>query len=79
MPKLADTNNEVVVTTDDIPADQVIMAAVGELKHVVILGYDRNDNEYFASSYASGPEVIWLLERAKNIIINASEEDFEDD
>lgn len=54
------------VTRLDIPAERVIgAAAAAGLTNVVVLGYDEDGDEYFASSYASGAEVVWLLERCK--------------
>lgn len=57
------------ITRLDIPADRVITAAVGKLQDVIIVGYDKDGGFYFASSKASGPEVVWLLELAKKILL----------
>jgi len=53
------------VTRLDLPADQVLDRAVGKLKSVVIVGELEDGSEYFASSIADGPDVLWALERAK--------------
>ena len=54
------------VTKLDIPVDRVIdQAKVAGLAGVVVLGYDQEGNEYFASSYADGAAVLWLMERLK--------------
>ena len=54
------------ITKLKIPAKRVLKAAKkAGLTDVVIIGYDADGNEYFASSEPSGPEVMWLLERAK--------------
>lgn len=53
----------------DIPPDRVIEAAVGNMKEVVIIGYDNDGNEYFASSVADGADVLWHLERAKKALL----------
>lgn len=53
------------VTRLDLDAERVIEAAKGQLKGVVIVGYDQEDEEYFASSYADGGTVLWLVERMK--------------
>lgn len=39
------------------------------LTGVVICGYDEGGDEYFAASYANGPEVLWLLERMKKKLL----------
>ena len=61
------------ITKLDIPADRVIESAVNQLESVVIVGYDKDGEEYFASSIASGPEVLWLLERAKHRLLTIVE------
>jgi len=53
------------ITRLNIPADRVLEAAIGNLDKVVILGYDKDDQEYFASSIADGGTVMWLMERLK--------------
>jgi hypothetical protein len=62
MGKVVNLNN---VTRLDLPPDRVLESAVGKLEGVVILGYDKDGEEYFASSYADGADVLWLMERAK--------------
>jgi hypothetical protein len=69
MGEVVNLNN---VTRLDIPADRVLGSAVGKLEGVVILGYDKDGEEYFASSYADGADVLWLLERAKLDILTIS-------
>jgi hypothetical protein len=59
------------LTTLKIDPDKVIEAARGKLETVVIVGYDKDGFEYFASSDPNGPEILWLLERAKTGLINA--------
>lgn len=66
MPKVIPLNN---VTRLDLPIDRVLDAAKGELTGCVIIGYDNEGCEYFASTYADGGEVLWLLERCKKALI----------
>lgn len=54
-----------VLTTLDGNPDRVLEKAIGNLGAVIILGYDKDGEEFFASSYAGGPDVLWLLERTK--------------
>lgn len=62
------------VTRLDIPADRVIDAAKEKaLTAVVIIGYDPEGEEYFASSYADGGDVLWLLERMKKMLLEVPE------
>ena len=63
------------ITTLDMPPDQILEAAVGKLEGVVIMGFTADgDEEYFASSYADGGTVLWLLERLKKRLIDPDTE-----
>ena len=63
-------------TSLDIPPERVLDAArERELTSVVVLGWLPNGEEYFAASIASGPEVVWLLERAKLALLNITAAD----
>lgn len=53
------------ITRLDLDPERVLEAARGQLTGVVIMGYARDGSEYFASSYADGGDVLWLLERSK--------------
>lgn len=58
-------------TKNDLPVKDVINGAIkNELSGIVILGYDKDDFEYFASSFADRTEVLWLLERCKAFIMD---------
>jgi hypothetical protein len=61
------------VTKLDLPPDRVLEQAIGKLEDVVIVGYTKEGDEYFASSYASGPEALWLLERCKQELLAVPE------
>ncbi|TKB27504.1 hypothetical protein FCL47_05040 [Desulfopila sp. IMCC35006] len=57
------------LTCSDIPVDDVLEAAIGELRDVVIIGTYKDGREFFASSIADGPNVNWMLDRAKKALI----------
>ena len=57
------------ITKLDMPPDRILEAAVGELEGVVIMGWDKDGKEYFASSYADGGTVLWLAERLKKMLL----------
>lgn len=61
------------VTRLDMEPDRILDAAQGQLEGVVIIGYAKDGDEYFASSYADGGTVLWLLERCKIALLGASE------
>lgn len=53
------------ITKLDLDPDMVLENNKGKLDGVVILGYDKNGEEHFASTYADGGDVLWLMERMK--------------
>lgn len=53
------------VTKLDMPPDRILEEAIGKLDGVVIMGFDKDGEEFFASSYADGGQVLWLIERSK--------------
>lgn len=54
------------VTTLDLPPERILRkASEADLESVIVIGYDRDGNEYFASSVADGANVVWALERTK--------------
>ena len=57
------------VTRLDLPADKVLEKAIGTMDSVVLIGYDKEGDEYFASSLADGGDVLWLLERCKQKLL----------
>ena len=59
----------------DLPVDRVLEQAKADLDGggVVILGSDRNGGLHFASSYADGGEVLWLLEQAKKALLDTAD------
>lgn len=59
------------VTRLDLPVDQILKKAVGQLEGVVLIGFDKRGELYAASSYADGGEVLWLLEMCKMKMFNA--------
>ncbi len=57
------------VTKLDLPVDTVLEAAKDSLEGVVLMGYDKEGEYYFASTYADGGEVLWLLENLKKQLL----------
>lgn len=58
------------ITRLDLAPDHILEAAAGKLEGVVVIGYTTDGEEYFASSYADGGTVLWLLERCKHELLN---------
>jgi hypothetical protein len=62
------------ITRLDISPDMVLDGAKGKLEGVVVMGWDHEGKEYFASSYADGGTVIWLAERMKKMLLETHDE-----
>ena len=58
------------VTRLDLPADRILDQAKEHMEHVVVMGWDKEGRLYFASSFADGGEVMWLLEKCKQALLN---------
>lgn len=54
-----------VITTLDLDPDRLLQKAIGKMQRVLIIGIDKDGEEYFASSVADGGTVLWDMERAK--------------
>lgn len=64
-----------LITRLDIPPERVLQRAQeAGLTDVVILGYDKDGAEYFASSASDGGTVLWLLERLKMQLLTVDAE-----
>ena len=56
------------------PARILERAQSAGLKSVVVLGYDENGDEYFATSYADGGDMLWLLRRAEHVLMRSHDD-----
>ena len=72
MAKVIPLNN---VTYLDIAPDRILENTKGKLESVVILGYDKEEEEYFASSIADGADVLWLLRRCEKQLLETEEDE----
>ena len=61
------------ITNLDLPADRILEGVVGRVNKVVLMGYDKDGKEYFASSIADGADVVWLAERMKKQLLEMNE------
>jgi hypothetical protein len=57
------------ITKLNLPVDRVLDAAKETLEGVVIMGWTTDGEEYFASTYADGGTVLWLVERMKKMLL----------
>ena len=73
-----DTEEEKVVdldciTTLDIPVERILeRAARADLESVVVIGWTKEGDYYFASSHADGADVLWLIEVTKKKLLSAT-------
>lgn len=69
---MGDVVNFTGITSLDIPADRVLQAAIDEgLESVIVVGYTKDGNEFFASSIAGGPDCLWLMARFQKRLLEA--------
>jgi len=61
------------ITRLDLPVDTVLEGAKGKMKGVILLGYDNEGELYFASTYADGGDVLWLLEHCKKKLLEVDD------
>lgn len=62
-------------TTLDLDPQILLLKALNErMKEVVIIGYDRDGFEYFASSVSDGGNVLWHIERAKHNLLKITDQ-----
>lgn len=61
-----------VQTTLAVPSERLLQKAIdGAVTNVVIIGYDPEGELWFASSDADCRAVLWLMERAKKLLLDA--------
>lgn len=59
-----------------LPAERVLAEAQKEgLTDAIVLGWCADGSMYLKASYADGPNVLWLLEQARDTILMAGRED----
>lgn len=61
-----------MVTRLDLPVERVLEQAKDRMDHVVLMGWDKEGELYFASTFADGGEVMWLLEQCKIALMKAA-------
>ena len=63
------------ITKLDLDPDMVLENTKGKLDGVILIGYDKEGEEYFASTYADGGDVLWLIERMNLRLLNVGVEE----
>lgn len=62
------------ITVKDHDPDVMLRLAQGQLTEVVILGFDKNGELFFSSNVADGGTVLWLMEKAKLMLMKVGAE-----
>jgi hypothetical protein len=60
-------------TTEDIDADTILENNKGEYDCVICIGYTKMGAERLVSSTGDSALIVWLLERAKKIILESAD------
>ena len=56
-----------------ITSSRVLASAIGVTRDVCVIGFDDNNDFYFASSTPDKMKCLWLCENFKNFLINKAE------
>jgi hypothetical protein len=59
-----------LATSESYSPDVILEVAKEQLDAVIVIGYTKEGKRYFASSTADGPEVVWMMEKAKLDLLN---------
>lgn len=59
------------ITRLDLDADRTLESLKEQLKGFILIGYDLADNLVFSSTYADGGDVLWLIEKAKHLLMES--------
>lgn len=62
------------VTRLDLPVDHILDKAKERLDSVVLMGWDKDGELYFASTIADGGDVLWIMEKCKAALLQVGEE-----
>lgn len=64
-----------VVSTLDLPPERILRKAQeAGLTGCIVIGLTEEGEEYFASSWADGGDVLWYMERAKLNLLRLCDE-----
>lgn len=57
-----------------IPPDSLLDDAYEKLNTAIIIGWNQDDMLYFSSSESNRMEILWLLELAKQVLMDPEED-----
>lgn len=53
----------------DIPPDRVLEGAMGQLSTVLLIGYDSDEQPYFAASTSNKGDMLLMIERLRKRLL----------
>jgi hypothetical protein len=53
----------------DIPADRVLEGVMGKLSTVLLVGYDSDEQPYFAASTSNKGDMLLMIERLRKRLL----------
>jgi hypothetical protein len=66
---MAEIHHLIPADLTDRPSLVLRQALEHECDPVIVLGYDKRGNEYFAASCADAHQILWLIERLKHKLL----------
>ncbi len=63
------------ITKLDTDPDLILREAIGKMENVVVMGFDKDGNEYFAASYADGADALWHARRLEHALMKIADAD----
>lgn len=71
---MGDVVNLPCITTLDLTPERVLAAAQdAKLTGCIVMGFDDEGEVYFASTYADGGDVMWLMEWGKRELLRMAD------
>lgn len=64
---------EEAVKGEEVACDEILKNAMGRLSTVVLVGYTKDEYEYYAASVDDCAEIVWLLERMKKFMVEQAD------
>ena len=66
-------------TTADLDADDILEANKNVYESFVLVGYTKNGEERMVTTTGDAAMIIWLLERAKKIVLESADPNDDED
>lgn len=61
------------ITRLDLPVDRVLEQAKDQVVNVVLMGWDKDGELYFASTFSDGGEILWLMDKCRDALMSAGQ------